>query len=682
MKFYTVQPTTTTLVVFGILLALLSQSVYSQAVGTRKILQILRSRSVLNRSYSKTSDGLMMPRRERMKCRLWQNHILYEDKSKVSHRWECSVDQPEVEGYINKVIVGIDNQNMNDFLEANGAESGKSMLVMSDMDVQEDRIVIDTDQVIRIEDYVPVEGESTGRRLAPTNGILNTLVVRVNTQDRSPPSASQLSSDIFKDDYCLKSQYGKCSYDKLQVMEYESGSIAGVLTAADGVIDIEVPATSQGSSREYIQDLANQAVRQLFNTNDPGSIFDLVLFCMPPGLPDYIAYAYIGRWDSYYNDEWSLKASSQIHEVGHNLGLQHSGEYFGSADVQVYGDQSGMMGFSYFEDDTPKMCFNPAKNWQLGWYDDKNIEINARFGELSNEPTSYLLNGFIDYGDDTSDRYIVLKIDDFYIGYNRATEDSFNEGTVEAPDKVTVVQKLGTPASFSGSKLAAKLGINGIFVIDMGFMQIEVRYVSNSGGEGGKDAVIELKLIGEPEFCEVGQANGEILVRVITDQFPTETSWGIADGLGQFVFFKEGGSYNQQFQEYTETVSNLCRGYEYFFVVEDTYGDGICCSFGEGSYTGIFEGSTIFQGGEFGLQEVETFTLPLLDIAPNECVDDSSFEFRGLSGKNCDLLSQQETSIISTYCNKKANLPLNQKKVYEYCRATCDSIGINEACPN
>jgi len=217
-----------------------------------------------------------------MKCRLWKNHILYEDKSKVSHRWECSVDQPEVEGYINKVIVGIDNQNINDFLEANGAESGKSMLVMSDMDVQEDRIVIDTDQVIRIEDYVPVEGESTGRRLAPTNGILNTLVVRVNTQDRSPPSASQLSSDIFKDDYCLKSQYGKCSYDKLQVMEYESGSIAGVLTAADGVIDIEVPATSQGSSREDIQDLANQAVRQLFNTNDPGSIFDLVLFCMPP----------------------------------------------------------------------------------------------------------------------------------------------------------------------------------------------------------------------------------------------------------------------------------------------------------------------------------------------------------------------------------------------------------------
>jgi len=677
MKFYTVQPTTTTLLVFGILLALLSQPVYGQAVGTRKILQILRSRSVLNRSYIKTSDGLMMPRREKMKCRLWQNHIHHEDKSKVSHRWECSVDQPKVEGYINKVIVGIDNQNMNDFLEANGAESGKSMLVMSDMDVQEDRIVIDTDQVIRIEDYVPVEGESTGRRLTPTNGILNTLVVRVNTQDRSPPSASQLSSDIFKDDYCLKSQYGKCSYDKLQVMEYESESIAGVPTAADGVIDIEVPATSEGSSKEDIQDLANQAVRQMFNTNDPGSIFDLVLFCMPPGLDDYLAYAYVGRWDSYYNDEWCLKASSQMHEVGHNLGLQHSGEYFGSAAEQEYGDQTGMMGFSYFEDDAPKMCFNPAKNWQLGWYDDKNIEINLRFGELSTEPTSYLLNGFIDYGDDTSDRYIVLKIDDFYIGYNRATEDSFNEGTVEAPDKVTVVEKLGT----SLSKMAAKLGINGTFVIDTGFMQIEVRYVSNSGGEGGKDAVIELKLIGEPEFCEVGEGNSEILVRIITDQYPTETSWGIADGLG-YVFFKEAGSYNQQFQEYTETVSNLCRGYEYTFVIEDTFGDGICCSWGEGSYTGLFEGSTIFQGGEFGLQEVETFTLPLLDIAPNECVDDSSFEFRGLSGKNCDFLSQRKTSTIFTYCNKKANAPQNQKKVYEYCRATCDSIGIDEACPN
>ena len=85
--------------------------------------------------------------------------------------------------------------------------------------------------------------------------------------------------------------------------------------------------------------------------------------------------------------------SSTVHEVGHNLGLAHSGD--GNLE---YGDQSGMMGkntiggsllswhsyhastfspsicpptspsYSYNSDDTPLMCFNPAKNYQLGWY--------------------------------------------------------------------------------------------------------------------------------------------------------------------------------------------------------------------------------------------------------------------------------------------------------------------------
>lgn len=41
-----------------------------------------------------------------------------------------------------------------------------------------------------------------------------------------------------------------------------------------------------------------------------------------------------------------------------------------------YGDQSGMMGYSYSSDST-KMCFNAPKNRQLGLYSDKTIRVTS-----------------------------------------------------------------------------------------------------------------------------------------------------------------------------------------------------------------------------------------------------------------------------------------------------------------
>ena len=68
---------------------------------------------------------------------------------------------------------------------------------------------------------------------------------------------------------------------------------------------------------------------------------------------------------SVYSNDWCNYVSAQVHEVGHNLNLGHSGE-----GTETYADQSGMMGFSYGGESTPRMCFNAAKNYQLGWYSD------------------------------------------------------------------------------------------------------------------------------------------------------------------------------------------------------------------------------------------------------------------------------------------------------------------------
>ncbi len=97
----------------------------------------------------------------------------------------------------------------------------------------------------------------------------------------------------------------------------------------------------------------------------------------------------------------------------------------------------------------------------------------------------------------------------------------------------------------------------------------------------------------------------EIAFELVTDDYPNETTWSLADEDGNPLY--NGGPYQEDFTTYTETwclSPDAC----YTFVINDGYGDGICCSFGDGSYT-LFGplGNTIATGGEFGDSETAEF---------------------------------------------------------------------------
>ena len=47
----------------------------------------------------------------------------------------------------------------------------------------------------------------------------------------------------------------------------------------------------------------------------------------------------------------------------------------------------------------------------------------------------------------------------------------------------------------------------------------------------------------------------------------------------------------------------------YTFSIEDTYGDGICCSEGQGSYSIIVDGTPVLSGGQFATSQSGTFTI-------------------------------------------------------------------------
>lgn len=96
----------------------------------------------------------------------------------------------------------------------------------------------------------------------------------------------------------------------------------------------------------------------------------------------------------------------------------------------------------------------------------------------------------------------------------------------------------------------------------------------------------------------------QITISILADEYGDETTWQLLDSTNNVL--ASGGPYGE-FSEYTETftvLNNEC----YTFTIEDAYGDGICCAWGEGSYEiKTSENEIIISGGEFGSSESKTF---------------------------------------------------------------------------
>ena len=94
-------------------------------------------------------------------------------------------------------------------------------------------------------------------------------------------------------------------------------------------------------------------------------------------------------------------------------------------------------------------------------------------------------------------------------------------------------------------------------------------------------------------------------VSVLTDNFPSETTWIVRDQTGSIL--AEGGPYSQAFATY-DTTFCLPEGC-YAFTVFDTFGDGICCGFGDGTYALSSNNEVLVTGGEFSFESSDDFCL-------------------------------------------------------------------------
>ena len=106
--------------------------------------------------------------------------------------------------------------------------------------------------------------------------------------------------------------------------------------------------------------------------------------------------------------------------------------------------------------------------------------------------------------------------------------------------------------------------------------------------------------------CAPCVCNGtEVTVSITLDNYPEETSWTIVADGGATV--ASGGTYGSQPDGSTVTDTYCLPDGCYTFTINDSYGDGICCSYGSGSYTVSGGGSTLASGGSFASSDSTPF---------------------------------------------------------------------------
>ncbi|MDA0945684.1 MAG: S8 family serine peptidase [Bacteroidetes bacterium] len=97
----------------------------------------------------------------------------------------------------------------------------------------------------------------------------------------------------------------------------------------------------------------------------------------------------------------------------------------------------------------------------------------------------------------------------------------------------------------------------------------------------------------------------DLTVTLLTDNYPGETTWSVTNANGETV--ASGGPYSTPG---TEIVEQVCIDAGcYVFTINDSFGDGMCCSWGVGSYAVSSNGNVLASGASFTDSESTSFCL-------------------------------------------------------------------------
>ena len=111
------------------------------------------------------------------------------------------------------------------------------------------------------------------------------------------------------------------------------------------------------------------------------------------------------------------------------------------------------------------------------------------------------------------------------------------------------------------------------------------------------------------KYEETTCATGSVKLTLKFDNYPEETSWTLKNAGGATV--ASGGNYGSQPKGSTITQTFDLAAGNYTFTINDSYGDGICCSYGNGSYslTANTSGTVLASGSSFTSSESKGFCI-------------------------------------------------------------------------
>ena len=93
--------------------------------------------------------------------------------------------------------------------------------------------------------------------------------------------------------------------------------------------------------------------------------------------------------------------------------------------------------------------------------------------------------------------------------------------------------------------------------------------------------------LGSKNPSESNTKSEPVIVQIRTDNYAEETSWFLGDPLNAANPVLSGGPYQQNVDDNTLFVDTACvaANTSLSFIIQDNFGDGICCAYGSSSPT-------------------------------------------------------------------------------------------------